>query len=484
MQKCENVISVLNPDFLVSSDEDELCRNTEERLHPMRKKVFRRNKSIKDDSDSDTEEDTMGIPEQDLDYTLYDNKTRMYSLARKGKVTLTKRSLDVRAVYREKRFLTVLIRNFYLCGRGIPYMVLMRGDGIRGVVGRHFLFEQKRLDPQLDSPLEKLWIDLNEIRNWGERGIIFGDRQDRYLDTVPFEVGKGGRVKKFVEDKVVDVIWYTDETNFSELKFQILERIFGDARHAVGENMRLDPYPGKSTVSDILGEGDNIEIVPESDLDETQESVEDVVVDINKKLYMEEKGQILNQVNLRMAQMQLENMWADDEGERRMHVLDNVTHLNLFFEITGDTRRAVAQVFPVAHVEEVTQEEEDVEGEVAEEEKVMEETGMEDDGGDAETEQEEHVMEDRCEQEPVEAGTGEPEETCVDAPKDTDVEFDKIVDRIGEDDSMVVDSQSDDTDTVFDKIISQLDQMLDENDAKIQLYVNRFRGCCLPVYEM
>ena len=177
-----------------------------------------------------------------------------------------------------------------------------------------------------------------------------------------------------------------------------------------------------------------------------------------------------------MAQMQLENMWADDEGERWMHVLDNVTHLNLFFEITGDTCRAVGPVFPVAHVEEVTQEEEDVEGEVAEEEKVMEETGMEDDVGDAETEevaeeeeeetgmeddgvdaeteQEEHVMEDRCEEEPVEAGTGEPEETCVDAPEDTDAEFDKIVDRIGEDDSMVVDSQSEDTDTVFDKIIS------------------------------
>ena len=109
---------------------------------------------------------------------------------------------------------------------------------------------------------------------------------------------------------------------------------------------------------------------------------------------------------------------------------------------------------------------------------------VEDDGADAETEQEEHVMEDRCEEEPVEAGTGEPEETCVDAPEDTDVEFDKIVDHIGEDDSMVVDSQSEDTDTVFDKIISRLDQMLDENDAKIQLYVNRFRGCCLPVYEM
>ena len=217
---------------------------------------------------------------------------------RKGKVTLMKRSLDVRAVYREKRFLTVLVRNFYLCGRGIPYTVLMRGDGVGGVVGRHFLFEQKRLDLQLDSPLEKPWIDLNEIRNWGERGIIFGDRQDRYLDTVPFEVGKGGRVKKFTEDKVVDVIWYTDETNFSELKFQILERIFGDACRAVGENMRLDPYPGKSAVSEILGEGDDIEIVPELDLDKTWQSVEDVVTDMNKKLYMEEKGRILNQVNL------------------------------------------------------------------------------------------------------------------------------------------------------------------------------------------
>ena len=219
-----------------------------------------------------------------------------------------------------------------------------------------------------------------------------------------------------------------------------------------------------------------------------------------------------------MAQMQLENMWADAEGERRMHVLDNVTCLNLYFEITGDTRCAVGTVFPMAHVEEVTHEEEDVAevvreekvseetgmednvgdahteevaqeeedvAEVVREEKGSEETGMEDDAADAETEQEEHVMEDRHEEdEPVEAGTGEPQETCVDAPEDTDAEFDRIVDRIGEDDSMVNDSQSEDTDTVFNKIISQLDQMLDENDAKMQLYVNRFRRCCLPVYEM
>ena len=62
--------------------------------------------------------------------------------------------------------------------------------------------------------------------------------------------------------------------------------------------MRLDPCPGKSAVSDILAAGDDVEIVPESDLDETRESVEDVITDMNKKIYMEDKGRILNQVNL------------------------------------------------------------------------------------------------------------------------------------------------------------------------------------------
>ena len=92
MRKCENnfcFFSASNPDFLVSSDEDKICRNSGERIHPERKRIFRRNKKV-EDSDSDTDEATMSLPEQELDYTLYDNLTRMYSLARKGKVTLTK----------------------------------------------------------------------------------------------------------------------------------------------------------------------------------------------------------------------------------------------------------------------------------------------------------------------------------------------------------------------------------------------------------
>ena len=72
-----------------------MCQNTGERIHPARKRIFKKNRRVEEDSNSETEEDTMAIAEQDLDYTKYDNLTRMYSLAQKGKITLTKRSLDI-----------------------------------------------------------------------------------------------------------------------------------------------------------------------------------------------------------------------------------------------------------------------------------------------------------------------------------------------------------------------------------------------------
>ena len=92
-----------------------------------------------------------------------------------------------------------------------------------GVVGRKFLYEMKRMESDEDSPLDRPWIDLNELANWGNKGIIYGERLDRFLDTVPFEVGKGGRIKKFGEDKMVDVKMYVDERNFSDVKFQSIE---------------------------------------------------------------------------------------------------------------------------------------------------------------------------------------------------------------------------------------------------------------------
>ena len=88
-----------------------------------------------------------------------------------------------------------------------------------GVVGRKFLYEMKRMEMDEDSPLERPWIDLNELANWGNKGIIYGERSHRFLDTVPFKVGKGGRIKKFAEDKMVDVGTYGDERNFLDVRF-------------------------------------------------------------------------------------------------------------------------------------------------------------------------------------------------------------------------------------------------------------------------
>ena len=82
----------------------------------------------------------------------------------------------------------------------------------------------KCLAPDMKSPKVEPWIDLNELKKWGTKGIIYGDRECRFLETVPFEVGKGGRVKKSPEDRNVDVLLFTDEYNFTDLKFQITER--------------------------------------------------------------------------------------------------------------------------------------------------------------------------------------------------------------------------------------------------------------------
>ena len=37
--------------------------------------------------------------------------------------------------------------------------------------------------------------------------------------------------------------------------------------------------------------------------------------------------------------MQLENMEADEKGERKAHTFDNIIRLNIFFEISGDQLR-------------------------------------------------------------------------------------------------------------------------------------------------
>ena len=165
----------------MSSDNDKLCRNTEERIHLQQVKRFKKNKRIKEDnseSEEETLEDTLKIPEKDLDHTVYDNYTWMYCLVRKGKVKETEKSLEVRVVYYNRRFITIVC-NYYCSAHCIPYPLIMRGDGVRGFENKVFLYEEKRLrpdfmDPHLDTPC----IDLNELQKWGKKVVIFRDRRE------------------------------------------------------------------------------------------------------------------------------------------------------------------------------------------------------------------------------------------------------------------------------------------------------------------
>ena len=148
-----------------------------------------------------------------------------------------------------------------------------------GVVGRRFLYQEKRLSPFVKSPLKEPWIDLNELHNWGERVVIYGNCEDRYLDTVPFEVGTGGRIKKFAEDKVVDVIGFTDEYNFADVKFRLMNRVKGIHMWL---HPWLNPWPAEEivpvaggTLSADVGAAHAkstvaVEIVEDSDPNETK----------------------------------------------------------------------------------------------------------------------------------------------------------------------------------------------------------------------
>ena len=74
------VISAIRPDYIYMSDEEELCQNSGQRIHPVQVMPFRRNNKIADDDDDDEPcpekfRDTVRIPEQELDHTLYDNYT-------------------------------------------------------------------------------------------------------------------------------------------------------------------------------------------------------------------------------------------------------------------------------------------------------------------------------------------------------------------------------------------------------------------------
>ena len=186
--------------------------------------------------------------------------------------------------------------------------------------------------------------------------------------------------------------------------------------------------------------------------------VEHVVEYMEKKIKEMDRERVLCQVNLRMAEMQLENMEADEKGESKAHALDNITRLNIFFEISGDNHHLseAQKVRDESRSGDMVQEEENVKV-GAEEGDVMDTLAMKI------TVEMENVGE---------TGEGDDFVTADEKGEDSDRVLDEGL-------VLDADSFSQDTDKVFDKIVRDLDKMFLMNEAVLERNVNKFRGCVL-----
>ena len=324
-----NIFTARRTDYIEMSDADYLDENMGERLYPEQMMPFKRNK-LDDDDDKNIEmfEETMKIDEKDLDATLYDNYTWCFRMTRNGADKLMKESFKVRRVYRNRRFITCLVKNFYLAARAIPYHLLVRGNGAGSLVGRVFLHSIKGMHPDFSDPhLQNCCIDLNELTNYGTKGTQYRSVSD---DKVPvaFALGKGGRIKKFSQDKTVDVLCYTDDIDFWDIKNRLVLCYRGDY---VTDLMEMTPTPVNPMTGNWYAK---YEVNYSNDESEMESSTSGVVKDMERVLYEEERARVLVQVNLEIARLQLENLRCRKRGLKTFYILDNTTRLKLFFHLT------------------------------------------------------------------------------------------------------------------------------------------------------
>ena len=329
----------MNKTYIISSDNDKLCRNTEERIHPQQVRRFKKNKRVRDESDSEEEtlEDTLKIPEQDLDHTLYDDYTWMYCLARKGKVKATEKSLEARAVYQNRRFITVIVRNFYCSAHSIPYPLIMRGDRVGGFEDKVYLYEEKRLrpdfmDPHSDTPC----IDLNELKKWGKKGVIFRDRKDLEVEVVPFELRQGGRIKKFAEDKEVDVEDWTDEGFFGVQKSSVVWRHYSSV-HEEFITVEVPAVVGRrEDVGGDDGEDGNEDMDTSPGSSGVQLNWGDLMADVEYALDVQKRNAVIAPANLKILRMKDENKKFIREERELPHVIDRMSKLQVFMCLSAD----------------------------------------------------------------------------------------------------------------------------------------------------
>ena len=183
---------------------------------------------------------------------------------------------------------------------------------------------------------ETLPIDLNELQNWGCKGVIFGDRADLYQEVGPFKLRQGGRIKKYSEDKIIDIKG-DDELDFCNVKSRIIHRYRMFYKECVilkypyEKFKEPEPIPALPLPADVLREQG-------TSMDDDSESLLMVysggeVGCINTLLYEDEWEHVLTQVNLEMVKLAEENVLRVQQGQNPIP-LDNVTKLNLFFQMT------------------------------------------------------------------------------------------------------------------------------------------------------
>ena len=213
----------------------------------------------------------------------------------------------------------------------------MRGDGVRGFEDKVFLYEEKRLrpdfmDPHLDTPC----IDLNELKKWGKKGVIFGDRKDLEAEMVPFELRQGGRIKKFAEDKKVDVEDWTDEGFFGVQKSSVVWRHY----LLVHEEFIPVEVPAvvrkRENVGCEDGEDGNEDVDTSPGSSGVQLNLGDLMADVKYALDVQKRNAVIAQANLEILHMKDENEKFICEGRELPHVIDRMSKLQVFMRLSAD----------------------------------------------------------------------------------------------------------------------------------------------------
>ena len=136
--------------------------------------------------------------------------------------------------------------------------------------------------------------------------MIFGERNDVGQEVVPFELHQGGRIKKFLEDKVVDVMGWTDEGTFALTKIAVI--LWHYLYYTSPDDVYIPSLTHKihaeveHEVNDGEGQGDITAETTETSPGSSGVHLNsgDLIADIEYALDVQRRNRILAQVNLEL----------------------------------------------------------------------------------------------------------------------------------------------------------------------------------------